>query len=208
MELPTESVDHVFSPLACLMHFSPHIMRITIHAEGFNSTPQLRAAVESRLFAALRSFHDRIRLVAVHLETRVGRDQPDTVSCGIVVNLHPTGEIRVRAETQQMLVSVDRAARAIRAEIQRERVQAAPPPGSPRVASPPSSGDALEIVLEDGRISQLERETLERPENYLRPVPVREYWKPSGADDHESPDKLENAFGGNRSRSQTALISR
>jgi ribosome-associated translation inhibitor RaiA len=159
-------------------------MRITTHAEGFALTPPLRAALESRLFDVLRSLHDRIRSVAVRLQTRVGRNQPDTISCEIVVNLHPSGQVRARADEQQMLVSVDRVARAIRATVEHLRSHAAPLPEARRAADSP--GGALQMVLDDNRISQLQREMLERPENYLRSVGVREYWSPPVADDDAS----------------------
>ena len=37
-----------------------------------------------------------------------------------------------------------------------------------------SHDHALDVVLDDNRISHLQRELLERPENYLRPVRVRD----------------------------------
>jgi hypothetical protein len=37
--------------------------------------------------------------------------------------------------------------------------------------------DALELVLHDNQISQEQREWLERPENYLRPIRIRGYWR-------------------------------
>ena len=46
----------------------------------------------------------------------------------------------------------------------------------PRRAGP----DALELVLHDNLISQQQREWLERPENYLRPIRIREDLAASG----------------------------
>ena len=40
----------------------------------------------------------------------------------------------------------------------------------------------LEIALDDNQITQQLREWLERPENYLRPIRVRERWKIGGVD--------------------------
>jgi hypothetical protein len=42
-------------------------------------------------------------------------------------------------------------------------------------------------VLDDNRISHHQRELLARPENHLRPVRVRERWKPPGAEDEDAP---------------------
>lgn len=50
-------------------------------------------------------------------------------------------------------------------------------PNSPDTVDDVGS-DVLEIVLKDNWISQHQREMLERPENYLRPIRVREYWRP------------------------------
>ena len=53
-------------------------------------------------------------------------------------------------------------------------------PNSPDTVDDVGS-DVLEIVLKDNWISQHQREMLERPENYLRPIRVREYWRPARA---------------------------
>ena len=45
-----------------------------------------------------------------------------------------------------------------------------------RAAGTPRDGE-LEIFLDDNRISQHLREMLERPENYLRPIRIRESWR-------------------------------
>jgi hypothetical protein len=57
-------------------------------------------------------------------------------------------------------------------------------------ASPPVVGDrrgdaALELVLDEGRRSQHQREMLERPVNDLRPIRVRERWRPPVAEDED-----------------------
>jgi hypothetical protein len=79
--------------------------------------------------------------------------------------------------------AITRASADIRDAVEREvsRQQAAP--AAHRAAS--VGADVLEIVLDDNRISQLQREWLERPENYLRPIRIREYWRPSGVEDGE-----------------------
>jgi len=60
-------------------------------------------------------------------------------------------------------------------------------------ASPPfvESGvhdRVLEIVLDGNRISHHQREMLERPENYLRPIRLVEYRRRRGAEDERMPD--------------------
>jgi ribosome-associated translation inhibitor RaiA len=166
-------------------------MRINIRAEGFDRTPQLRAAVEARLSAALGSFGDRIQVVAVHLHARRGLYQPDATTCEIVATVHPSGEVRVRADDAQMRVSVDRAAQAIRVSIDRELAQPSPRPHSPAATEEVLASGALEIVLDNNRISHQTREMLERPEHHLRPVRIREYWRPAKAEDVARPNEIE-----------------
>ena len=150
-------------------------MRIDIQVDGFELTSQLRVGVQSRLLKALRPFDGRIQFVDVHLHARVGRDQAGTYSCEIVVNLRPSGEVRARTEDAEMEVSVDRAADKARVAVEDDVAQ--PPPEWP-LATGEGAGGAIEIVLDDNRISQHQRELLERPENYLRPVRFRQYWRP------------------------------
>jgi hypothetical protein len=66
------------------------------------------------------------------------------------------------------------------------------------------AGDAREILLDDNRISRHQRELMERPENYLRPIRVREYWRPPGIDDNELPEELEPVSA---AREKTGLVS-
>ena len=163
-------------------------MRIDIHVDGFELTSQLRVAVQSRLLKALRPFAGRIQFVDVHLQARVGRDQAGSYSCEIVVNLRPSGEVRVRTEDAEMEVSIDRAADKARVSIEHDGAQ--PPPEWPLVTGE-GAGGAIEIVLDDNRISQHQREVLKRPENYLRPIRFREYWRPPQVEDETSPEELE-----------------
>ncbi len=157
-------------------------MRINIHAEGFDLRPQLRAAVESRLLAALGAFAGRIQFVTVHLQARLGRHQPDTTSCEVAVTLRPSGEVRVRADGAQMQMSIDRAAQAIRAAVERELAEPLPP-DLPPVTEDAGGPGALEIVLDGNWISHHTREMLERPDNYLRPIRIRALWQPSAVED-------------------------
>jgi hypothetical protein len=50
------------------------------------------------------------------------------------------------------------------------------------------------MVLEGSRISQHHRGMLERPEYHLRPVIVREYWKPPEVEHDERAEERETAF--------------
>ena len=104
-------------------------MRIDIHVDGFEFTSQLRVGVQSRLLKALRPFAGRIQFVDVHLQARAGRDQSGSYSCEIVVNLRPSGEVRVRTENAEMDLSVDRAADKARAAVEHDVAQ--PPPEWP-----------------------------------------------------------------------------
>jgi hypothetical protein len=65
-----------------------------------------------------------------------------------------------------------------------------------RVTEGPSGNGALEIVLDGNSISQQQREMLERPEHYLRPVRVREYWRPPDTDEDTFPEELAHALTG------------
>jgi hypothetical protein len=158
----------------------------------------MRSLVEARLLAALGQFRGQIEFVRVDLRTRVGRHEPDTAICEVTASLRPAGEVRAQAGDPQMQVSIERAARAIRAAVEREVAQRSPLPGPPsvtRVAGDPTAQGALEIVLDGNRISQQQREMFERPETYLRPVRIREYWRPPGEED-ALPEELAHALVG------------
>jgi ribosome-associated translation inhibitor RaiA len=170
-------------------------MRINIHPQGFDLTPQLRAFVEARLLGALDQFRDRIEIVRVHLRTRIGRNEPDATGCEVVARFRPAGEVRVRTEYPEMQVSIARAAQAIRAAVEREVSQPSLVPRSP-VTGDTITDDAVEIVLDGNRISQHQREMLERPENYLRRVRIREYWRPPSVEEDTLPEELEHALAG------------
>jgi ribosomal subunit interface protein len=162
-------------------------MQINLHASGFHLTNHTRDFAQSKLLSTLGQFRASIGSVDVNLGTSKGRNRPDTTACEIVVNLHPSGEVRWRVEHEWMHVAIDRASSGIAAEVEREILQM-----RPAVASPPAIGDrprdrALELVLDDNRISHHQREMLERPENYLRPVRVRERWRPPGAEKMNGP---------------------
>ena len=152
-------------------------MRINVHPTGFDLTPHTQGFVASRLLSALGPFAVHIESVAVQLEASRSRTQPDTVVCGIVVSLHPSGVVRSRAEDSRMHVAIDRAVAAIGAEVEREIFR------TWRAAeSPPVVRDRQhDLALDDGRFSHQQRETLEKRENYLGPVLVRERWRPPGA---------------------------
>jgi ribosome-associated translation inhibitor RaiA len=172
-------------------------MRIDIHADGFDLSPRMRALVEGRLLGALRQFRGQIEFVRVHLRTRLGQER-DTTSCEVSARLRSASEVRVLIDDPEMQASVDRAAEAIRAAVEREfllRPSLAESPSVTRVAGPSGYG-ALEIVLDGNSISQQQREMLERPEHYLRPVRVREYWRPPGTDEDTVPGELAEALTG------------
>ena len=161
-------------------------MRINIHADGFELTSRLRAFVEARLLAALGQFRSQIEFVRVHLRTRVGRHEPATTACEVATSLRPAGEVRVRADNPRMQVSIDRAAHAIRAAVEREVAARSSLPGPPSVTGArrdSTAHRAVEIVLDGNRISQYQREMLDRPENYWRPVRIREYLRTPGAEE-------------------------
>jgi ribosome-associated translation inhibitor RaiA len=173
-------------------------MRINIHADGFELTSRLRAFVEARLLAALEQFRNRIEFVRVHLRTRVGRHGRDTTICEVATRLRPAGEVRVQANDPRMQVAIDRAAEAIRAGVEREVARSSLPesPSVTGVRGDQTVTGALEIVLDGNRISQYQREMLERPENYQRPVRIREYWRPPAAEEYAAPKEREHALVG------------
>jgi ribosome-associated translation inhibitor RaiA len=173
-----------------------HAMRINVHSEGFQLTPQLRGVVVSRMLSALGSFGDYIEMVVVRLQARPGHTQSDTTICDVAVSLHPSGDVRARAEDAKMPVAIDRAAEDIRGAVEREVSRLKAVSGAPRVMR--AGAEALEMVLDDNRISQHQRELMERPENYLRPIRVHEYWRPPGVDDNEVPEELEPALAAPR----------
>jgi hypothetical protein len=159
----------------------------------------VRSLVAARLLAALGQFRGQIEFVRVDLRTRVGRQEPDTAICEVAASLRPAGEVRVQAGHPQMAVSIERAAQAIRAAVEREVAKRSSLAGSPsaaRVTGDPTAQRALDIVLDGNRISQHHREMLERPENYLRPVRIREYWRPPGVEEDSLPEELTHALAG------------
>jgi ribosome-associated translation inhibitor RaiA len=160
-------------------------MRINVHSGGFQLTPQLRGVVVSRLLSALGPFSAHIESVVVDLQVSAGATQPDTMICDVVVKLRPSGDVRARAEDAKMPVAIDRAARDTRIAVEREVSRVHEVPDAFRGVR--VGAEALEIVLDENRISQLQRKLMERPANYLRPVRVREYWRPPGVEDNEAP---------------------
>ena len=170
-------------------------MRISVRSEGFELTPQLRSAVVSRLVSTLGPFGAHIASVDVRVLISTGHTQSDTAICDVAVSLRPSGEVRARAEDVRMDRAITRASLDIRGVVEREefRLQAAPRASHSADAGP----DALELVLHDNQISQQQREWLERAENYLRPIRIREYRRPPGEDD-EVPQELELALSRSR----------
>jgi ribosome-associated translation inhibitor RaiA len=163
-------------------------MRINVRSEGFQLTPHVRGAVVSRLLSALGQFGPHIELVGVRLQARTGHTPPDTTVCGVAVSgLCPSGDVRARAEDAKMSVAIDRAAEDIRRAVEREVSRLQTVPGSPS----PIGEDADSSALDENRISQLQRERLERPENDPRHVRVREYWRPPGVKADAVPKELE-----------------
>ena len=171
-------------------------MRINLHASGFDLANCTRDFVQSKLLYRLGEFRGRIGSVEVNLSTAKGRNRPDVAACEIVVNIHPSGEVRRRAEHEWLHVAIDQAASAVSAEVEREMRQA-----RPTLASPPDIGDrlhdhALEPALDDDRISHQQREMLDRPESYLRPVRVPERWRPTPTAERDGPRGRRDASHG------------
>ena len=167
-------------------------MRINVHSERFELTPQLRHAVVSRLQSALGSFSSHIESVDVRLQLGTHRTQPDTSACDVAVRLRPTGEVRTRTEDATMDSAIVGASSDIRSAVEREvpRLQAA----RRTLHAADLEPDVPELVLRDNKISLQQRKRLERPENYLRPIRIREYWRPPKVEDDEVPQELLTAI--------------
>ena len=163
-------------------------MRVNVHSERFELTPQLRHVVVSRLQSALGPFSAHIDSVAVRLQTSWADTRPDTTTCDIAVSLRPSGEVRTRAEDEKMEHAFRRASSDIRGAVEREvsRRHAAPRTFHAADVRP----DVLDLALRDNKISQQQRECLDRPENCLRPIRIREYWRPPGVENDELPLEL------------------
>jgi ribosome-associated translation inhibitor RaiA len=162
------------------------MMKVNIHTEGVQLTSRLRELVEFRLWSALRPFREHVASAVMNLRGRLDRSQPATAGCDVVVTLHPSGEVRAGAQDARLEEAIDRAIEGIREAVKYAVSQ-------PVVRTPIGHG-ALEIVLDGNRISQHHREMLERPENYLRPVIVREYWRPSEVEHDEPTEKRDAAL--------------
>lgn len=167
-------------------------MRTTVRSEQIELTPQLRQVVISRLQSALGPFSRHIESVDVRLETKTPHTPRDTTACDVTVKLRPTGEVRARAEDAKMDSAIVRACSDLRCAVESEvsRLHAAPRTFDAADVSP----DPLDLVLRDNKISLQQRKRLDRPENYLRPIRIREYWRPPGADDDEVPQELLTAI--------------
>jgi ribosomal subunit interface protein len=151
-------------------------MLITFRTRGFEVEPLTKRYVESRLLSKIGQFRTRIESVTVSLDASRGRGDSDGAVSEIAVHLRPSGGVRSRAEHAEMRVAVDRAIAHVRSELEREIAR------TPRTVVPAreidrSHDDALDILLDDNRVSHHQRELLERPANYLRPVRVRERWR-------------------------------
>lgn len=166
-------------------------MRINIHAQGFQLTSQLRAFAESRVLSALGPFRNHIKSTVVDLRAKSDRSQPSTTSCHVVVSLHPSGELLGRAENTWMDESIDAAINEVRTAVQHVVSQRRRALAPSRVVEPAIRRAALENGT---RISPHDREMLERTENHLRPVVVREYWKPSEVEHDERTEEREPAL--------------
>jgi len=154
-------------------------MRINLHASGFDLANLTRDFVQSKLLHRLGEFRDRIRSVEVNLSTAKGRTRPDGAACEIVVNIHPSGEVRRRAEHEWLHVAIDQAASTVSAETERQMREA-----GPTLESPPCVGErlhdaVLELALDDDSVIHQQREMLERPERYVQPSRVTERWEPT-----------------------------
>jgi ribosomal subunit interface protein len=151
-------------------------MLITFRTKGFEVEPLTRRYVESRLLSAIGQFRSRIESVRVSLDASRDRRASNGAVSEIAVHLRPSGSIRSRAEHSEMRVAVDRAIGQVRSELEREIARI--PRTVPTAKEIERSHDhTLDIMLDDNRISHHQRELLERPENYLRPVRVRERWR-------------------------------
>lgn len=124
------------------------------------------------------------------LADRQRQTQPATTICDVAVSLRPSGEVRVRAREPTMPRAIDRAAEEIRRAVEREvaRLQAAARESYVAEAAPGS----LELVLNDNQMSQQQRDR--RPENYMRPIHIRDCSRPPGVDDDEVRQELELAL--------------
>jgi ribosomal subunit interface protein len=148
-------------------------MLIAFRTKGFEVEPLTKRYVESRLRSEIGEFQIRVDSVAVSLDASRGRTDSDGAVSEIAVHLRPSGGVRSRAEDADMRVAVDRAIAHVRAQLERELARI------PRTVVSPQESDqshdhALDILLDENRISVHHRELLERPENYLRPLRVRE----------------------------------
>ena len=125
--------------------------------------------------SALRPFRGRIASAVMILRAEIDHTRPNTSGCDVVVTLHPSGEVSAGAQQAGMEDAIDRATDTVRDAVEHAVSQ----PRTVSVASPVEGSviehGAIEIVLDGNRISQYQREILERPENYMRPVIVREY---------------------------------
>jgi ribosome-associated translation inhibitor RaiA len=154
----------------------PDTMLITVRTKGFEAEPRTRRYVESRLLSAIGQFRTRIKSVTVSLDASRDRRASDRAVSEISVHLRPSGGVRSRAEHSEMRVAVDGSIAQVRSELEREIARIARTVG-PAKAIERSHHNALDVMFDDNRISHHQRELLERPENYLRGVRVRERWR-------------------------------
>jgi hypothetical protein len=130
----------------------------------------------------------------VRLRAMNARTVGDTTGCDVEVRLYPSGEVRARAQEPRLEEAIDQAAKDIGLSVEDAVSQPQRVSVPSRIMEEPIAHGAFEVVLKGTRISQNQREMLERPENYLRPVVVREYWRPPAAENDERPQEWETAL--------------
>jgi ribosome-associated translation inhibitor RaiA len=173
-------------------------MLITFRTHKFDLEPSTARYVESRLLSAIGSFRGLIESVTVTLDATGSRSDPGGVVCEIDVRLRPSGGLRSGAEHSEMQVALDRALAHVRLQLD-PHIARTSSTAVPAIDIAPSFGPAMDVMFDDDRLSHLQRELLERPDNVLRPVRVRERWRSHGDVDAAPGDR---AAGRGHQRSQ------
>jgi ribosomal subunit interface protein len=98
-------------------------MRLSVHARGFDITPEMRALVERHVLRKVSRYADRIRSIVVRLEAVRGGGRPGVVRCSIAITLQERSDsdrISADATNTRMQTAIGRAVGEIGEKLERE----------------------------------------------------------------------------------------
>lgn len=93
-------------------------MQIAVHDADARNVTDLRAYSEYRMFAAVSRFSSSCARIDVRLSERQTAREPYV--CTVVLEMRPSGQVRVRATGDRPYLAIDRAAERLSSGVERE----------------------------------------------------------------------------------------